>query len=94
MSVSQAQHKRGTMGEINSINFLCGPAGLYNMFTRQKTKALFPQLNIMARSLRSLGWSMRPNSLIFNKLAKGNKSSFVLPFPILDFAALVLTYYG
>ena len=33
----------------------------------------------MAGLLRSLGQSMWPNSLIFNKLAKGNKSSFV-PF--------------
>ena len=26
MSVPQAQHKLGTIGEINSMNFLCGPA--------------------------------------------------------------------
>ena len=42
LSAWQAQHKRGTIGEINSISFLGGPAGLYDMFMRQKTKALLP----------------------------------------------------
>ena len=49
MSVSQAQHKLGTTGEINSINFLGGPAGLYDMFTKQKIKALFPRLPASAQ---------------------------------------------
>ena len=39
MPVSQAQHELGTTGEKNSINFLGDPAGLYDMFTRQKIKA-------------------------------------------------------
>ena len=46
----------GTIGEINSINFSGGPAGLYDMFMRQKTKAPFPQLNIiMARFIAKSG---------------------------------------
>ena len=50
-----SQHKLGTIGEINSINFSGGQAELDDMFMRQKTKATFPQLNIVARLLRSLG---------------------------------------
>ena len=61
MSVPQAQHKLGTIGEIYSVNFLCGPVGLYDIFTRQKTKALFPLLIIMARLLRSLGRNVSIN---------------------------------
>ena len=83
LSVWQAQHKLGAIGEINSINFLDGPAGLYSLGNPSKDRQRFVDAVVL---ISAPDWSVK-----LSKFENLLETPFEFGLRMLSFAKLFTT---